>query len=120
MMSSSCRCSGLTRTEIERAREQEDIWQFVMRGTIRMADFRSTYTVYLYDLWQAEALASMLRDEGISASVTVEPVAEAGILDVVRPKPDRSRAPRRLHQTNRSRSGKRSAGRLTGRETAPA
>jgi hypothetical protein len=78
---------GLTREEIERAREREDIWQFVMRGAARMADFSGTYTVYLYDLWQAEALAEMLRDEGIAEDVTLEAVVEAGILDVARPKP---------------------------------
>jgi hypothetical protein len=78
---------GLTREEVERAREREDIWQFAMRGAIRMAEFRGTYTVYVYDLWQAEALAAMLRDEGVADDVAVEPVEEAGILDVERPKP---------------------------------
>ncbi|MBL6454528.1 hypothetical protein JMJ55_04275 [Belnapia sp. T6] len=78
---------GLTREEVERAREQEDIWQFVMRGAIRMAEFDSIYTVYLYDRGQAETLAEMLRSEGISEDVTLEPVHEAGILDVERPKP---------------------------------
>ncbi|MGK7869664.1 hypothetical protein [Falsiroseomonas sp. E2-1-a20] len=78
---------GLTREEIERAREREDIWQFVMRGAARMSDFDGTYTVYLYDLWQAEALAEMLRDEGIAEDVTLEAVVEAGILEVARPKP---------------------------------
>jgi hypothetical protein len=33
---------GLTREEIEHAREREDIWQFVMRGAARMADFDGT------------------------------------------------------------------------------
>ncbi len=78
---------GLTRDEVERAREQEDIWQFVMRGAIRMAEFDGTYTVYLYDLWQAEVLARMLGETGISADVTLEPMKKAGILNVQRPKP---------------------------------
>ena len=78
---------GLTREEVERAREREDIWQFCMRGAIREAGFGGTYTVHLYDLWQAEALAAMLREEGIADDVALEPVAEAGILDVERPKP---------------------------------
>ncbi len=78
---------GLTREEVERAREREDIWQFAMRGAIRMADFDGFYTVFLYDLQQAEALARMLREEGVADDVAVEPVAEAGILDVERPKP---------------------------------
>ena len=78
---------GLTRDEVERAREQEDIWQFVMRGAIRMAEFDGVYTVYLYDLWQAETLARMLREEGITDEVTLEPLIEAGIMDVERSKP---------------------------------
>jgi hypothetical protein len=78
---------GLTREEVERAREQEDIWQFVMRGAIRMAEFDGTYTIYLYDRGQAETLAKMLEEEGISEGVTLEPVHEAGIIDTERPKP---------------------------------
>jgi hypothetical protein len=78
---------GLTREEVERAREREDIWQFAMRGAVRMADFEGLYTVHLYDLWQAEALAAMLREEGIADHIVLEPVIEAGILDVGRPKP---------------------------------
>ncbi|GAA0576888.1 hypothetical protein GCM10009416_14340 [Craurococcus roseus] len=78
---------GLTREEVERAREREDIWQFAMRGAVREAGFDGLYTVYVYDLWQAEALAAMLREAGVADEVSVEPVAEAGILDVQRPKP---------------------------------
>jgi hypothetical protein len=78
---------GLTRDEVERAREQEDIWQFVMRGAIRMAEFDGIYSIYLYDHWQAETLGRMLREEGITDEVTLEPLVEAGILDVERPKP---------------------------------
>ncbi len=78
---------GLAREEVERAREREDIWQFVMRGAVRRSEFDGTYTVHRYDLWQAEALAAMLREEGIAEDVVLEPVVEAGILDVERPKP---------------------------------
>ncbi len=78
---------GLAREEVERAREREDIWQFVMRGAVRRSEFDGTYTVHRYDLWQAEALAAMLREEGIAEDVVLEPVVEAGILDVDRPKP---------------------------------
>jgi hypothetical protein len=60
---------GLSKQDIERAREQEDIWQFVMRGAVRNADFAGVYTVYLYDVWQADTLADMLRDAGITDRV---------------------------------------------------
>ena len=78
---------GLSREEVERAREQEDIWQFVTRGAIRQAEFDGLYTVYLYDHWQAEMLAQMLRDAGMAGDVQIEPVVEAGVLDVERPRP---------------------------------
>jgi hypothetical protein len=78
---------GLTREEVERAREREDIWQFAMRGAIREAEFDGTYEVYLYDRWQAEALAAMLREEGVADDIVVEAVEAAGILDVQRPRP---------------------------------
>jgi hypothetical protein len=78
---------GLTREEVERAREREDVWQFCLRGAIREAEFDGTYTVFLYDRWQAEALAAMLREEGVADDVAVAPVEEARILDVQRPRP---------------------------------
>jgi hypothetical protein len=77
---------GLMREEVEHAREREDIWQFVMRGAIRMAEFDGTYTVHLYDLWQAEALARMLGEEGITDDVVLKPIDATGILDVEHPK----------------------------------
>jgi hypothetical protein len=81
------RVFGLTREEIERAREQEDIWQFIMRGAIRMPDFTGTYTIYLYDLWQAEVLAQMLRQAGVADDLALEPIMDASILDIARSKP---------------------------------
>ena len=72
---------------MERACEREDIWQFAMRGAIREAEFDGTYEVYLYDRWQAEALAAMLREEGVADDIVVEAVEAAGILDVQRPRP---------------------------------
>jgi hypothetical protein len=128
---------GLTRDEVERAREREDIRQFVMRGAIRMSEFDGTYAVYLYDLWQAEALARMLGEEGITDNVVLEPIEAAGILEVERPKPgpkpgakvaasdkpfdereterragDRTRKQR---QRNKERSEKEAAGTMRGR-----
>ncbi len=128
---------GLAREEVERARECEDIWQFVMRGAVRQSEFGGLYTVHLYDVQQAEVLAAMLREEGITDDVAVEPVAAAGILDVERPKPgpkegakaeasgksfDEQKAERReadrerkRRQRGRERAEKAAAGTLRGR-----
>ncbi len=128
---------GLAREEVERAREREDIWQFVMRGAVREARFGGTYIVHLYDVWQAEVLATMLREGGIADDVAVGPVAAAGILDVERPKPgpkegakaeksgksfDEQQAERRegdrrrkRQQRERERAEKAAAGTLRGR-----
>jgi hypothetical protein len=81
---------GLTQEDVERAREIEDIIQFVLRGALRKADFNGEYRVYLYDLHQAEVLAAYLEQEGI-ATVELVPVDEAGIMDVEREKRGRKR-----------------------------
>jgi hypothetical protein len=79
---------GLTKDEIARAREIEDIQQFVMRGAIRSPEFGGEYDIYLYDLYQAEAVRDFLTKGGF-ANVRLEPVEEAGIMDVERPKAGR-------------------------------
>jgi hypothetical protein len=78
---------GLTQEDILRARETEDVWQFVMRGAPREGKFRGTYTVYVYDRQQAETLARMMRENDVGLVLDPECIAEAGIADVVRPKP---------------------------------
>jgi len=74
---------GLDRDAIRRAREFEDIRQFVMRGAIRRPDYAGTYDIHLYDLAQAQDLEAYLRGIGI-ADLELVPVVEAGIMDVVR------------------------------------
>lgn len=74
---------GLNRDDIRRAREFEDIRQFVMRGAIRRPDYDGAYDIYLYDFAQAEDLAGYLRRIGITDVETV-PVNGADIMDVVR------------------------------------
>jgi hypothetical protein len=75
---------GLDRDVIRRAREFEDIRQFVMRGAIRRPDYAGAYDIYLYDFAQAHDLEAYLHGIRI-ADVEVVPVEEAGIMDVVRP-----------------------------------
>ena len=79
---------SLGKDDVERAREQEDIIQFALRGALRRAGFDGIYSVYLYSLDQAEMLATYLAEEGL-ASVQLAPVEEAGIMDVARVKTGR-------------------------------
>lgn len=76
---------GFTTEEIERSRETEDLIQFVLRGAIRDPSFAGTYTVYVYDFAQAEVVRDYLVGSGLTSTVTLEGVAEAGIMDEQRP-----------------------------------
>lgn len=90
---------GLTKEDVERAREIEDIIQFALRGALRKPDFDGEYKVYLYDQHQAEALAAYLEQEGI-AMVELVAVEEAGIMDVEREK--RGRKPVELDESSKA------------------
>ena len=70
--------------DIERAREIEDIIQFVCRGSLRNPDSDEDYHVYVYDLNQAQALADYLTEHEFG-TVELVPIAEAGLLDMRRP-----------------------------------
>lgn len=95
---------GLTKEDVERAREIEDIIQFTLRGALRKPDFDGEYKVYLYDQHQAKALAAYLEQEGI-ATVELVPVEEAGIMDVEREK--RGRKPVELDESSKAERKKR-------------
>ena len=71
--------TGITDAQIERAREEEDVLQFVMRGAIRKRDFGGDYDIYLYTKKQADDLATKLNASQVGI-VTVLPVTGAGIL----------------------------------------
>ena len=71
---------------IERARECEDLLQFVQRGAIRCSDFDGEYNIYVYDEWQANWLGTYFQDNGIAA-VEIVAEEEPGIMHVERPKP---------------------------------
>jgi hypothetical protein len=75
---------GLNKEEIERAREIEDVLQFVFRGELRNPDATGDYNVYLYDRYQAEALAAYLTEHGLG-TVELVPIEEAGLLSIRRP-----------------------------------
>lgn len=77
------RAIGLTADQIERAREIEDIGQFIMRGAVRDPAFSGDYDIWLYDKHQADALADYLNQNGLG-DVELVAVEEAGIMDVER------------------------------------
>ncbi|WP_188911044.1 hypothetical protein [Salinarimonas ramus] len=82
---------GLSREEIERAREIEDVIQFAGRGDLRNPDSTDDYLVFLYDRFQAEALAAYIEENGLGQPV-IEPVEETGLLGYVRAPAGRPRA----------------------------
>ena len=73
----------LSKADILRAREDEAIAQFVMRGAIRNVDFGGTYKIYLYSEKQAERLRDRLLGIGFT-TVGLSPLDEVGIMDVKR------------------------------------
>ena len=75
---------GIDRSDVQAAREDEDNYQFVMRGAIRNGDYDGRYDVYIYDRAQAERLQVRLIEQGF-VDVALVPIHEAGIMDVVRP-----------------------------------
>ena len=75
---------GITREQIEKAREREDIWQFVWRGALRRRDFMGEYVIRLYDCAQAEALEEQLRECGVTTDIVLRHVSPPGFHDVVR------------------------------------
>ena len=74
---------GLTKGHIERAREDELIRQFVMRGAIRDPAFDRAYDIYVYEKVQAERLKSHFEDL-LFDTVELVPVTEAGLMTVRR------------------------------------
>jgi hypothetical protein len=107
---------GLTRDQIARAREIEDIQQFVMRGAIRCPEFEGRYDIYVYDLRQAEAVQDFLINGGI-VNVNLHGIEEAGLMNFERPKSgpkatqldDRSKAERLVERQTKDAARKRRA-----------
>jgi hypothetical protein len=77
---------GVDRDDVQAAREDEDVYQFALRGAIRNPDYAGGYDIYVYDDRQAERLQARLIEQGY-VDVSFVPVPEAEIMDVVRPKP---------------------------------
>jgi hypothetical protein len=76
-----CKLADLSPADVERAREHEDIYQFVMRGAARDPEFAGDYKVFLYSLDQAEMLARLLATNGITSELV--PI-ETEMMELVR------------------------------------
>ena len=75
----------LSDDDIRRARQDDAIAQFVMRGAIRDLDYSGLYSIYLYEEAQASRLRDQLLQNGFTSVVAVG-VADAGLMDQVREK----------------------------------
>lgn len=75
---------GITDEEIQIARQDEDVLQFVMRGAVRMGDYAGPYDIYLYSRSQAERLEAQLVGSGVG-TVELVPVEAAGFMYATRP-----------------------------------
>lgn len=94
---------GITPEWVQRAREFEDLIQFVLRTALRDPDYEGMVTVNVYDQTQADFLAAYLA-KVFGFTVTTEYV-DIGIGDVV--KPSRGRGP--VHATDAERRAHRQA-----------
>ncbi len=74
---------GLTDEHIERAREDELIRQFAMRGAIRDPTFDDAYDIYVYEKVQAERLKEHFEELHFD-TVELIPVTDAGLMTVRR------------------------------------
>ncbi len=88
---------GLTKTDIEKAREAETIAQFAMRGAIRNLDYNGPYDIYVYSEVQAERLREHLSNIGFT-TVECTPVDEAGVMEVEREKTLTPKTPEQIEE----------------------
>lgn len=79
-----CELLDISEQDVEKARELEDIKQFVMRGKIRDQTFDGVYSIYVYDKFQADVLEEYINrwDIGVASAI---PVDAAGIMNIQRP-----------------------------------
>lgn len=106
----------LSDEQIERAREIEDIIQFVFRGAIRDAGFKGDYRVFLYDVFQAEALHAELQRMGIDAEIFG--CEEARLMDVVRERPRREPIDERSQAERDAQNRSKAAARMRDRRAS--
>jgi hypothetical protein len=77
---------GITRDEVIRARQNEDLVQFLWRSWLRVPDDTRDGEFRVYDREQAEFLKAFIEESGRPITVTLEHVSEAEV-DAHKPKP---------------------------------
>lgn len=113
---------GLTKEDIECAREGELIAQFAMRGAIRNLEFDGAYDIYVYEKVQADRLKAHF-DKLLFTNIELAPVDEAGLMKVRRKsdgptdqeKADK-KAARKKKAADRQREKRAKAAQAAGRE----
>lgn len=118
---------GLGKAEIEQSREFEDLYQFIMRGSLRVPEFGGTFDAYLYSRAQADEVARRATEDGI-ANIEFVPHPEVGVMDVVRSKPkpvatpeekEAKRQKKRADDAKRKRDDRQRKAALAGRSGKP-
>jgi hypothetical protein len=72
------RMCDVSRDDVVRTRETEDIFQMLMRSSLRDPSNNSAVTMYVYDQTQAMEQARLISESGLAISVTLEHV-EVGL-----------------------------------------
>jgi len=83
---------GIGKAEIEQSREFSDLYQFIMRGSLRVPEFGGTFDAYVYSRAQADEIARRATEDGI-AEIEFVPHPEVGVMDVLRGEPKRLPTP---------------------------
>ncbi|MBX3452718.1 MAG: hypothetical protein KF777_24495 [Planctomycetaceae bacterium] len=63
---------GMTTGQIRAAREDEDIFQFAFRGSIRLPGYAGDYDIYVFSRAQAELLAASLLASGLTSVAVLQ------------------------------------------------
>lgn len=113
---------SLTKDDIERAREDELIAQFAMRGAIRNLEFDGAYDIYVYEKVQADRLKAHF-DKLLLINVELAPVDEAGLMKVRRKsdgpseqEKEAKKADRKKDAAKRGRDKRAAAAKAAGRD----
>jgi hypothetical protein len=103
---------SLDENDIRSMREDEDIYQFALRGSLRDVEHQGVYDIYVYDEAQAERLRHRLISQRYGDVILV-PVDAAGIMEIARPTSNHAE---KASQPHKSSAEQREQNRLKERE----